>query len=397
VAKLAIAAGSTSVSLYVFVADSASTTGGGKTGIAHNASGFTAYYVRNRGSATAITLASLASATAAYSSGGWFEVDATNMPGVYRFDVPDAALASGSRNVVFYLRGAAGMAPLPLEVDLDAEVDVTFWRGTQPNALASNRVDVVVGAYGSGLTPLQPTVAGRTLDVSAGGEAGIDWANVGSPTTAVNLSGTTISTGQAVASVSGAVGTVTDKSGYSLTQSFPANFASMSIDGSGRVLLQPTQAGVTIPTVTALTNAPSDSNGVTTLLTRLSTTRAGYLDNLSGGAVATQASLNTVVTAAAKLDTALELDGAVYRFTANALELAPTGGGSDPWAATMETGVTYAQAMRGVFAVTQGDSVNFAAGASTGVVFKSADGTKSRVTSNVDADGNRTVTARDLT
>ena len=39
---------------------------------------------------------------------------------------------------------------------------------------------------------LQPTTAGRTLDVSATGEAGIDWANVGSPTTSVNLSGTTV-------------------------------------------------------------------------------------------------------------------------------------------------------------------------------------------------------------
>lgn len=41
---------------------------------------------------------------------------------------------------------------------------------------------------------LQPTTAGRTLDVSAGGEAGIDWANVGSPTTTVGLSGTTVKT-----------------------------------------------------------------------------------------------------------------------------------------------------------------------------------------------------------
>lgn len=56
---------------------------------------------------------------------------------------------------------------------------------------------------------LRPTTAGRTLDVSAGGEAGIDWANVGSPTTAQNLSGTNIKTDQVVASVSGAVGSVT--------------------------------------------------------------------------------------------------------------------------------------------------------------------------------------------
>jgi hypothetical protein len=41
---------------------------------------------------------------------------------------------------------------------------------------------------------LKPTTAGRTLDVSAGGEAGVDWANVGSATTTVNLSGTTVKT-----------------------------------------------------------------------------------------------------------------------------------------------------------------------------------------------------------
>ena len=41
---------------------------------------------------------------------------------------------------------------------------------------------------------LAPTVADRTLDVSSGGEAGIDWANVGSPTTTLNLSGTTVKT-----------------------------------------------------------------------------------------------------------------------------------------------------------------------------------------------------------
>lgn len=38
---------------------------------------------------------------------------------------------------------------------------------------------------------------------------------------------------------------------------------------SGAVLLQATQTGVTIPTVTTLTNAPADSSGVTTLLSRI--------------------------------------------------------------------------------------------------------------------------------
>lgn len=95
-----------------------------------------------------------------------------------------------------------------------------------PAALTGGRMDASVGAYQTGLTPLQPTVAGRTLDVSATGEAGLDWANVGSPTTAVNLSGTNIDPDQVVASVTGAVGSVTagvtvttnnDKTGYALT------------------------------------------------------------------------------------------------------------------------------------------------------------------------------------
>lgn len=41
---------------------------------------------------------------------------------------------------------------------------------------------------------LMPTTDGRKLDVSAGGEAGIDWANIGSPSTTQGLSGTTVKT-----------------------------------------------------------------------------------------------------------------------------------------------------------------------------------------------------------
>lgn len=56
---------------------------------------------------------------------------------------------------------------------------------------------------------LKPTVDNRTLDVTATGTAGVDWANVENPTTAVNLSATNIDADQVVASVTGAVGSVT--------------------------------------------------------------------------------------------------------------------------------------------------------------------------------------------
>jgi hypothetical protein len=56
-------------------------------------------------------------------------------------------------------------------------------------------VGEVVGTFSiENRSAIMPTTAGRTLDVSAGGEAGLDWANVGSPTTTVGLSGTTVKT-----------------------------------------------------------------------------------------------------------------------------------------------------------------------------------------------------------
>lgn len=52
-------------------------------------------------------------------------------------------------------------------------------------------INAWIGAFSIGRM-LRPTTAGRTLDVESGGCAGIDWANVANPTTAVDLSGTDI-------------------------------------------------------------------------------------------------------------------------------------------------------------------------------------------------------------
>jgi hypothetical protein len=117
VAKLSLVKGTTSYRSYLFLLDSSVTTGAGKTGLAYNTAGLVAYYVRPGAAATAITLVTQ-TATGAYSSGGFVEVDATNMPGVYRLDVPDAALATGVNAVVVMLKGAANMASCVLEVEL---------------------------------------------------------------------------------------------------------------------------------------------------------------------------------------------------------------------------------------------------------------------------------------
>lgn len=79
------------------------------------------------------------------------------------------------------IRSAVGLASANLDTQLDA---------LPTTAEVNAEVDTALSDYGA----LKPTVAGRTLDVSVGGEAGIDWANVGSPTTVVGLSGTTVKT-----------------------------------------------------------------------------------------------------------------------------------------------------------------------------------------------------------
>src|SRR3990170_8703456 len=54
---------------------------------------------------------------------------------------------------------------------------------------------------------------------------------------------------------------VSDKSGYALTQAFPTNFSSQSIDTSGRVLLQPTQPATTFTSLT-VTGTTTMSDGL---------------------------------------------------------------------------------------------------------------------------------------
>src|SRR4029434_3586932 len=86
----AVPAGTTSISIEVEMFTES--TDVAVTGLAP--AGMSASYWRQGGLRTAITESDLAAVDSAYSAGGWKEVDATNMPGLYRLDVPDAAFAT---------------------------------------------------------------------------------------------------------------------------------------------------------------------------------------------------------------------------------------------------------------------------------------------------------------
>jgi hypothetical protein len=63
------------------------------------------------------------------------------------------------------------------------------WSTAIPGAYVAGSAGYILGNQ-----VVRTTVNNRPLDVSAGGEAGIDWGNIGSPTSTVNLSNTTLGT-----------------------------------------------------------------------------------------------------------------------------------------------------------------------------------------------------------
>lgn len=93
-------AGTQNIALEIMMRNS--TTGEGVTGLAP-ASMMIAYI--QEGGAADVTVTPVAATLGTYTSGGWVQVDATNMPGLYQFGVPNAAL-SGANSVTFIFQSA---------------------------------------------------------------------------------------------------------------------------------------------------------------------------------------------------------------------------------------------------------------------------------------------------
>ena len=114
-----ILAGSTNQTIDVFIQDSSSTAGAGLTGLAFNTASLTCYYrLGATGSATALSLATQ-TVGGAHSDGGFVEIDATNMPGMYRLDLSDAMVATAGLTKI-QLKGATNMAPVQVEIEVVA-------------------------------------------------------------------------------------------------------------------------------------------------------------------------------------------------------------------------------------------------------------------------------------
>ena len=234
---------------------------------------------------------------------------------------------------------------------------------------------------------LYPTDAGRTLDVSTTGEAGIDLANVGSPSATLSLSGTTIKAvtdNVGVGSIANDAITASAIASNAITSAKIATNAIGATQIAGNAITSDKIAGNAIGSAQIADNAITadkiatnaigadeiSAGAVTKIQTGLSTlTSANVSSAVWSVPVASYTTADTfgeriIITdgnngnqvkvtppghIAAdvhefqagtiedtdfatgsvndRLDTMLVADGAVYQYTANALELAPSGGG----------------------------------------------------------------------
>ena len=240
-AKLTVKAGSTSRLEHVFILDSASTTGAGKTALT-NAS-VTLYYWRPGNTTIGAQTGTLSAGTlGTWSSFGFKEVDATNLPGLYEVGIPDAVFAAGVNHAVVMIKGT-GIAPVVLEYDLvsyDPLDTVRLGLTSIPNVAQGTS-----GALPTGNATGQVTVATNNDKTGYALTQAF-------PT---NFSSLAITAGGAVTA-----GTVSDKTGYALTQTFPTNFSSMAITAGGAV----TAGTVSDKTGYSLATAPPTAAQIST-------------------------------------------------------------------------------------------------------------------------------------
>lgn len=108
------------------------------------------------------------------------------------------AQAETNYDLIAFTFTGTGAIPATVQIFTRWNVNITHLLGTAwltPGTAGTPDVNVKLwNALTTVALPLVPTVAGRTLDIAVGGEAGIDWANINQPSTTQVLNGTTIKT-----------------------------------------------------------------------------------------------------------------------------------------------------------------------------------------------------------
>lgn len=233
--KCKIKAGTTSFTLAILVYKTSDGTF--FTGLTHASSGLVFEY-RRRNQSTWTDVTAVAGTLGSFTSGG-FVADGAQA-GAYEIGVPNAAITAGADRVYVRLRGVDDMHPVIIEVELDVVDYQTAAFGantTTPPTAAANALQVRTELT-TELARIDAAISTR-LD-SIGTNAPSSWINAAaiasSAITDDKIASNAITAAKIAASALDNKGNWNvGKTGYALTQSFPANFASMAINASGEI------------------------------------------------------------------------------------------------------------------------------------------------------------------
>ena len=379
---------------------------------------FDLQYVRTGTAPVAkVDATALAATDSAHADNKAIEIDATDQPGLYRVDWPDAAFAAGVRQVILTVKCATCFTE-HMAVEIDTPVDAQKLGGTAQTGndvgadvndiLTDTGTDGVVVAAASktgySLTTAPPTVAEIQAEMEENGASVLDTLQDRLTDTRSTYLDYLFSIYFGLVSVvaqaqSGAAGTITLTAGASAVTDFYKGQVIVIYTGTGagqaRVVtayngstkvasvspnwatapdatswyvittfgsaILPTTLSDNIDSIKAKTDNlptdPADESAIEAAITAAHATTDGKIDAVDNY-VDTEVGAVKAVTD--KLDTAMELDGAVYRLTENALEQAPSGTGAS--AATIADAVWDEAQTDHVAAGSTGESLDGAGG-----------------------------------
>jgi hypothetical protein len=321
--------GSTDRCAYIRIIDS--TDGTPETGVVYNTSGIAMWYRREGATQTAITEATLSALDSAHSDGGIIHIG----DGYYRLDLPDAAFATGANSVIVggAVTGMIVIGEVIQLVNYNPEDAVRMGLTALPNAAADAAGGLPISDAGSldldtqlatltngtyGLSAIETLVDDLESRLTTTRAGYLDNLSAGAVALA---SGVTVTTNNDKTGYTAS--TVSDKTGYSLSVTPPtAADIATAVWGAGTRTLS-SFGSLVADIATAVWGAVARTITGGTITTN--SDKTGY--------ALTGTDLADIKSVTVKLDTAMELDGAVYRFTTNALEEAPSSSGGDATAA----------------------------------------------------------------
>ncbi len=231
---------------------------------------FDLQYVRSGAAPAAkVDATALAATDSAHADNKAIEIDATDQPGLYRVDWPDAAFAAGAREVILTLKYTTAFTE-HLRVQIDS------FGAPAGASLAADVAAVKVD------TAAVKTKTDFLPSATAGAAGGLFIAGSNAATTTVSLT-----TGAIAATTITASGAVAFQSTFSVTTSTAlAALSCTTLTASGAVAFQSTFAVTTSTSLAALSCTTLTASGAVALQSTVTVSGATTLTGLTTGALA---------------------------------------------------------------------------------------------------------------